>query len=90
MNIASQNVFAHELIGLDAKIVESDDPSLKNIEGKIMYETKSMLILQVNNGTKMIPKKIVKLALKLPDNSQCLVNGSDLVGRSEDRIQRLI
>ncbi|MBI5133590.1 MAG: ribonuclease P protein subunit [Thaumarchaeota archaeon] len=90
MNVTSQNVIAHELIGIDAKIVESRDPTLEKVSGKIVYETKNMLMLNVNNKMKMIPKKVVKLALELPDNSECLVNGSDLVGRPEDRIQRLM
>ena len=90
MNVTSQNVIAHELIGIDAKIVESMDPTLEKVSGKIVYETKNMLMLNVNNKMKMIPKKVVKLALELPDNSECLVNGSDLVGRPEDRIQRLM
>ncbi|MGH9909444.1 MAG: ribonuclease P protein component 1 [Nitrososphaerales archaeon] len=90
MNVTSQNIIAHELIGIDAKIVESRDPTLEKVSGKIVYETKNMLMLNVNNKMKMIPKKVVKLALELPDNSECLVNGSDLVGRPEDRIQRLM
>lgn len=91
MNITSQNVIAHELIGINAKITESKDPTLEKVAGKIVYETKNMLILNVDNKKmKMIPKKVVKLALELPDNSECLVNGSDLVGRPEDRIQRLM
>lgn len=90
MNVTSQNVIAYELIGIDAKIVESRDPTLEKVSGKIVYETKNMLMLNVNNKMKMIPKKVVKLALELPDNSECLVNGSDLVGRPEDRIQRLM
>ncbi len=90
MNVTSQNVIAHELIGIDAKIVESMDPTLEKVSGKIVYETKNMLMLNVNNKMKLIPKKVVKLALVLPDNSECLVNGSDLVGRPEDRIQRLM
>lgn len=90
MNVTSQNVIAHELIGIDATIVESQDPTLEKVSGKIVYETKNMLMLNVNNKMKMIPKKVVKLALELPDNSECLVNGSDLVGRPEDRIQRLM
>lgn len=90
MNVTSQNVIAHELIGIDAKIVESRDPTLEKVSGKIVYETKNMLMLNANNKMKMVPKKVVKLALELPDNSECLVNGSDLVGRPEDRIQRLM
>ncbi|MFQ5940953.1 MAG: ribonuclease P protein component 1 [Nitrososphaerales archaeon] len=90
MNITSKNVVAHELIGINAEIVESNDPLLKNLSGKIMYETKNMLILRVDDEMKMIPKNVTKLVLKLPDNIQCLVNGSDLVGRPQDRIKRLI
>lgn len=90
MNVTAQNVIAHELIGIDVKIVESRDPTLEKVSGKIVYETKNMIMLNANNKMKMIPKKVVKLALELPDNSECLVNGSDLVGRPEDRIQRLM
>ena len=90
MRITSQNVIAHELIGIDVEVLESNDPSLKNMYGKIMYETKNMLVLRVDKEMKMIPKKVTKLALKLPGNIRCLISGSDLVGRPEDRIQRLI
>ncbi len=89
MKITSQNIIAHELIGIVAEVTESKDPSLKNIHGEIVYETKNMLFLKVNNEMKMIPKKITKLILKLPDNIQCLINGSNLIGRPENRIQRL-
>lgn len=89
MKITSDNILAHELIGIDASVVESSDPTLINIHGKIVFETKNMLFLRTDDKIKMIPKKITKLTLKLPDNVQCLINGQDLVGRPEDRIQRL-
>lgn len=89
MNITSQNIIAHELIGIEAEIVESRDPSLKNMRGKIVYETKNLLFLYVDKEIKMVPKKVAKLALKLPDNVQCFIDGSELLGRPEDRIQRL-
>ena len=54
MKITSQNIFAHELIGIVAEVTESKDPSLKNIHGEIVYETKNMLFLKVNNEMKMI------------------------------------
>lgn len=90
MNITPQNLIAHELIGIEARIVESKDPMLMNISGKIVYETRKMLMLNVNGESKMIPKPITKLMLKLSDNVTCVVNGTDLVGRPEDRIQKLI
>jgi ribonuclease P protein subunit POP4 len=89
MKITPENLIAHELIGLEARVVESSDPSYLNLNGKIVYETRNMLFLQTDMKTKMIPKNINKFLFKLPDDSQCLINGLDLVGRPEDRIQRL-
>jgi len=89
MKITKQNVFAHELIGLSAYIVDSKDPSLKNLHGQIVYETKNLLLINANQSIKKVPKNIVILSVKLPDGNGCMVNGSDLVGRPEDRIQRL-
>jgi ribonuclease P protein subunit POP4 len=89
MKITQQNVLAHELIGLRAEIVDSIDPSLKNLQGKIVYETKNLLLINANKHIKKIPKNIVRLSLKLPDGYNCVINGSDLLGRPEDRVQRL-
>ncbi len=89
MKITQQNVLAHELIGLSAEIVDSKDPPLKNLQGKVVYETKNVLAINVNQNIKKIPKSIVMISLRLPDGNDCIINGSDLVGRPEDRIQRL-
>lgn len=89
MKITQQNVLAHELIGLSIEIVDSKDPSLKNLQGKVVYETKNVLAINVNQNIKKIPKSIVMISLRLPDGNDCIINGSDLVGRPEDRIQRL-
>lgn len=90
MKITLDNVTAHELIGMEGKIIESKDPSLTNIYGKIVYETRNMLFINTNTKTRMIPKNAVKLSVKLPDGTQCIINGVDLVGRPEERMQRLI
>ena len=89
MKTTQQNVLAHELIGLSAIIADSKDPSLKNLQGKIVYETKNVLTIDANHDIKKIPKNIVVLSLMLPDGNSCMVNGTDLVGRPEDRIPRL-
>jgi len=90
MKITPQNVLAHELIGLSVEIVDSKDPSLKNLQGKLVYETKNVLAINdAKQNIKKIPKAIVTISLRLPDGDDCIINGSDLVGRPEDRIQRL-
>jgi RNase P/RNase MRP subunit p29 len=50
---AIENILFHEWIGLNIKISESSQTSLKNISGKIIFETKNMLIVRtLNNGIK--------------------------------------
>lgn len=87
--ITQQNVLAHELTGLAAQILDSKDLSLRNLHGKIVYETKNLLMISKDQKLVNVPKSIVTLSLRLPDGSDCVINGSDLVGRPEDRIQRL-
>jgi len=89
MKITQENLLAHELIGLSAEIVDSKHVSLKNMRGKIVYETKNLLLLSTHQKITKVPKSTVVLLLRLPDGNDCVINGSDLVGRPEDRIQRL-
>ncbi len=87
--IIRQNVLAQELIGQPVMILDSTDPSMKNMHGKIVYETKNLLVINKGQNIVKIPKSIVTISLQLPDGEDCVINGTDLVGRPEDRIQRL-
>ncbi|RMF31572.1 MAG: ribonuclease P protein subunit [Candidatus Nitrosothermus koennekii] len=88
MNITCDNIHAHELIGLDTKIIDSNNPILINKEDKIIYESKNMLFIKINNSMKKVPKSIVKLEFVIDDN-KCIINGKDIIGKPEDRIRRL-
>jgi ribonuclease P protein subunit POP4 len=87
--ITRENVLAHELIGLPIIILDSKDPSIKNMCGKIVYETKNLLVINKDQSIVKIPKNIVTVSLRLADDTDCVIKGNDLVGRPEDRIQRL-
>lgn len=94
MRISKDNIHAHELIGLDLVVEESRDPTLQGLNGKIMFESRNMLYLKVSNGSKgyrikAIPKGIARFLFILPDGSRCMVEGKDLIGRPEDRIERI-
>lgn len=84
-----RNLKAHELIGLHASVIDSNNQSLVGSRGKILHETRNMLFLQSSENVKMIPKNIAKLELSLPSNELCVLDGKELVGRPEDRIRRL-
>lgn len=89
MMITQQNVLAHELIGQPVMILDSADPSLKNMHGTIVYETRNLLIINKGQNIVKVPKNIVTLSFRLPDGNDSVISGCDLVGRPEDRIQRL-
>ncbi|MCS7116629.1 MAG: ribonuclease P protein component 1 [Nitrososphaerota archaeon] len=89
MEINTKNLIAHELIGLKARIEESNDPTLKGLTGIIVDETKNMLRMSIDSMIKSIPKSIVTLRFWLPDGSSCIVRGKMIVGRPEDRVKKL-
>ena len=45
--ISSKNIFYHELIGLELKVVDSSNPSLIGLEGTVIDETKKTLRIEV-------------------------------------------
>ena len=78
----------HELIGLHAKVVSSTHEGYVNIEGPIITESRNMIGITVGNSSlKRVPKKSVILELSIPDNGNIRIDGSDIVGRPENRIK---
>lgn len=88
MKITPATIQFHELIGLEARIVKSNDPSLKNISGKVVDETKNTLKLYVKDRVKTIPKAYSTFVFNLPDGINVKIHGSLLLGRPEDRLGR--
>ena len=87
---ALENILFHEWIGLKIKISESSQTSLKNISGKIIFETKNMLIVRtLNNGIKKIPKKIILQSILYLPSTVCFIKGNQLIGRPEDRVLKI-
>lgn len=88
MTITAENVLAHEIIGLGARIVESTDPTLQAVSGTIVLETKNMLSIKVNSEVKQVPKKAAKKIRIETQSGVCFISGSSLTGRPEDRTSR--
>jgi ribonuclease P protein subunit POP4 len=87
--ITNDNINSHELIGLRVTIQSSSMASISNICGKIIYETKKMLIIENDKGVKAIPKTTVQvMKVELP-SGVCFISGSSLIARPEDRILRM-
>ena len=47
--ISSKNIFYHELIGLELKVVDSSNPSLIGLCGTVIDETKKTLLIEVKS-----------------------------------------
>jgi ribonuclease P protein subunit POP4 len=84
--ISPQNVIRHELIGLDVLVVHASNPAQTGISGRIIDETRNMLIIAAERGVRRIPKHLSVFRITLPDGRMVEVNGSVLVMASEKRI----
>ena len=83
--ITSDNIMSHELIGLRTEIVESSNLQIIGLNGTIIDETKSMIIMDTTNGTKMIAKSNNSWKFSI-DNKDIILNGSKIAKRPFDRI----
>jgi len=83
--IAQENLLIHELIGLEATIVKSNNEQIAGISGKVIDETKSMLFLNTVNGIKKIPKENVEWKFSF-DKNEYTVNGNLLTKRPQERL----
>ena len=85
--INSGNLIAHELIGLNAKIVKSTDKNKVGINGKIVDESKKLLVLETISGEKIIPKEETTIEFDLNDE-KIVIDGKMLVEKPENRIKK--
>ncbi|MDY6774303.1 MAG: ribonuclease P protein component 1, partial [Candidatus Nanohaloarchaea archaeon] len=80
-----QNLVRHELIGLPAKVVESTDTGKEGIEGKVVDETRQILVIDERGKERRIPKEESRFRFEL-ENDSVQVEGEILVARPEERI----
>jgi ribonuclease P protein subunit POP4 len=88
--ITPKNVWRHELIGLEVKVANSTCKSHIGLHGKVIDETKNMLIIDDGFKRRKIPKNISEFRFKLPDGCWVSIDGKILVGRPEDRVKKTI
>ena len=83
--ITQENIALHELIGLDAEILDSSNKQIVGLSGRIVDETKSMFTLDTKSGLKMIPKHNSKWQFNL-DDTQAVLDGIVINRRPHDRL----
>jgi len=77
-----------ELIGLNAKVAKSTNPSYVGITGKVIDETRNTLILRHENEDKIIVKNVSVFHFTTADGTIIEVDGNTIVGRPEDRVKK--
>jgi len=83
--ITQENLLIHELIGLEATVVKSNNVQITGISGKVVDETKSMLFLNTIHGIKKIPKENAEWRFSF-DKNESIVNGNLLTKRPQERL----
>ena len=89
MTVNCQNILWHEIIGLGAKILESEDSTLQGCDGTIVFETKNTIWIRKDSGVRQISIGAAKRLQVRTPACVCFISGSALIGRPEDRLARL-
>ena len=77
--------FRGELIGKYIEVTKSNNKTLVGLKGKVVDETKNMLLLE--NG-KMVKKNDIWLKI-IQGNDILQIDGKILMSRSEDRLKKV-
>jgi len=88
MPITKRNVLQHELIGLEARVINSSDQNLIGTYGTIVDETRDMLVIGHGSKSKIVQKATSIFRITLPSGEEVEVDGAKLVARPEDRVKK--
>ena len=85
--ITPENILSHELIGLETRVY-SKDKNKQKIKGKVIDETKNLMIIEKNGEIKKIPKKEVIFEFEIGKKT-VKVNGKKILFKPEQRLKVL-
>jgi len=86
--ISCQNVTRHELIGLDVLVAGAANPFHLGVSGRIIDETRNLVVIETHTGIKKIPKAGTAFRIGLPDRTLVEINCSALILAPEKRLRR--
>jgi ribonuclease P protein subunit POP4 len=86
----SPSIVKHELIGLNAEIARSRNPSYLGIGGTIVDETRNTFRISHSGRTKTIIKDQAAFSIAFPGSAVVQVDGATLRGRPSDRLKRRV
>jgi len=84
-----KNLKFHELIGLRIRVLHHSDPTLVGLEGVVVDETRNTFRVCCNGKEKLVPKLYGVFEFLLPSGRRVVLDGSEVLGRPEDRLKRV-
>ncbi len=84
-----KNLEMHELIGLSCEVVESTNPLQVGIAGNVVDETKNTIVIESENGYKMIQKKGAVFRFRIGDGYRD-VFGDRIAYRPHERTKKVM
>lgn len=85
---AASAIVQGELIGLNARVVNSSNSSYVGISGQVIDETRNTLVIRHANQDKVIVKDMATFQFNLRDGSVVEVEGNVIMGRPENRVKK--
>lgn len=78
----------HELIGLEVEITDSTHPGYIGIRGRVVDETRRMLVIDAGGADKKVPKGACVFEFVDGGQRERIV-GSEIEFKPEDRVKRV-
>lgn len=84
------NLHLHELIGLEAEIINSSSRNLLGLRGKVVDETKNMLTLEAKGREIKVQKIANEFLFFLENGEKVKIRGKDILFRPEERTKKAL
>ena len=85
-----KNILYHTFIGLPVEVVKTTSKTLTGLKGKVIDETKNMLIIETKNGEKKVQKVSCVFRFKLESSEIIDIDGKEICFRPEERAKKLL
>ncbi len=84
------NLHLHELIGLVVRIANSSSRELIGLEGKVVDETKNLLVIETKSGERKVQKAPNTFLFTLENKEKVEIKGKDIAFRPEERTKKAL
>ena len=82
------SIVQHEFIGLKTTVVNSSNPHVVGIAGRVVDETRNTLTILHKDKRRVVIKDTATFDFVMPDETVVEIDGKVIVGRPEDRIKK--